>query len=254
VDLATIVGLVLAWGLVLSAILSGGSLTTFIDYPSIMIVVGGTFACALTNFPLPAVLGLVNVTKNAFFTKPSSALDTVSTLVSFAERARREGILALEGSMDEIDDDFIRSGLRLAVDGVEPELIKDILQTELAFIEDRHRNGQSIFTYMGSAAPAMGMIGTLVGLVKMLKNLDDPSTIGPSMAIALLTTLYGALMANLAFIPLAGKLKARSQEEILIKEVAIEGVMSIQSGDNPRILEQKLLAFLAPSIRPPRED
>ncbi|RJP31759.1 MAG: motility protein A [Candidatus Omnitrophota bacterium] len=253
-DLSTVVGLVLAFGLVASAILVGGSFQAFIDAPSVLIVVGGSFACTLSNFPLKTVVGLGGVIKNAFFTKNINALDTVSTLVSFAERARREGILALEGSMDEIEDDFIRSGLRLAVDGVEPELIKDILQTELAFIEERHRNGQSILSYMGSVSPAMGMIGTLVGLVQMLGNLSDPDTIGPSMAVALLTTLYGAVMANLMFIPLSGKLKAKSQEEILIKEVAIEGVMSIQSGDNPRILEQKLLAFLAPSIRPPRED
>ncbi len=253
-DLATVVGLVLAFGLVAASILVGGSLMIFVDVPSVLIVVGGSFACALTNFPLKTVVGMGGVIKNAFFDKKVNALDTVSTLVSFAERARREGILALEGSMDEIEDEFIRSGLRLAVDGVEPELIKDILQTELAFIEERHRNGQSILSYMGTVAPAMGMIGTLVGLVQMLKNLSDASAIGPAMAVALLTTLYGALLANLAFIPLAGKLKAKSQEEILIKEVAIEGVMSIQSGDNPRILEQKLLAFLAPSIRPPRED
>ncbi|MBN2326260.1 MAG: MotA/TolQ/ExbB proton channel family protein [Candidatus Omnitrophica bacterium] len=253
-DLSTLVGLVLAFGLVTAAILTGGSLMDFLDPSSFLIVVLGTFAVTLVNFPLPMVLGVFGVVKNAFFTKMQSPLDTVSTLVSLSERARREGILALEGSMDEIDDDFVRSGLRLAVDGVEPELIKDILQTELAFIEDRHRSGQSIFTYMGSASPALGMIGTLIGLVKMLGNLQDANAIGPAMAIALLTTLYGSLLANLAFIPLAGKLKVRSAEEILIKEVAIEGVMSIQSGDNPRILEQKLLAFLAPSIRPPREE
>lgn len=253
-DSSTVVGLVLAVGLVLSSILMGGSITVFIDIPSMILVVGGTFAVTLVNFPLKTMTQFFSVIKNAFFYKELSPLDTVSTLVSFAERARREGILALEGSMDEIEDDFIRTGLRLAVDGVEPELIKDILQTELAFIEDRHRNGQGILTYMGSASPALGMIGTLVGLVKMLQSLNDPSAIGPAMAIALLTTLYGALMANLAFIPLAGKLKSRTQDEILLKEVAIEGVMSIQSGDNPRILEQKLLAFLAPSIRPPRED
>ncbi len=181
-------------------------------------------------------------------------MDTVTLLVSFAEKARREGILALENSMAEIQDDFIRSGLRLAVDGVEPELIKDILHTELAFIEDRHRNGQAIFDYMGAAAPAFGMIGTLVGLVKMLQNLSDPNAIGPAMAIALLTTMYGAVIANVIFIPVAGKLKMRTAEEILLKEVAIEGVMSIQSGDNPRILEQKLLAFLAPSVRPAPEE
>jgi len=254
VDLSTVVGLVLVFCLIFAAILLGGNLGAFIDYPSILVVVMGTFACTLVNFPIPTVLGLTGVLKNAFFTTPTAPLDTVSTLVSFAERARREGILALEGSMDEIDDDFIRSGLRLAVDGVEPEVIKDILQTELAFIEDRHRNGQSILAYMGSCSPALGMIGTLIGLVSMLQNLSDPNAIGPSMAVALLTTFYGALLANVVFIPVGGKLKVRSQDEILIKEVAIEGVMSIQSGDNPRILEQKLLAFLPPKIRPPRDE
>lgn len=253
-DLSTVVGLVLIYCLIFASILLGGNVGAFIDYPSILITVMGTFACALINFPIPSVLGITGVLKNAFFNTAISPLDTVSTLVSFAERARREGILSLEGSMDEIEDDFIRSGLRLAVDGVEPELIKDILQTELAFIEDRHRSGQAILLYMGTVAPAMGMIGTLIGLVAMLQNLSDPNAIGPAMAVALLTTFYGALMANIMFIPLAGKLKVRSQEEILIKEVAIEGVMSIQSGDNPRILEQKLLAFLPPKIRPPRDE
>ncbi len=253
-DLSTLIGLTLSWALIISAILAGGNIMDFVDIPSVLITCGGTFAVCLTNFALSDFLNLFGIVKNAFFTKATSPLDTVSTLVSFAERARREGILSLEGQMDEIEDNFIRTGLRLAVDGVEPELIKDILQTELAFIEDRHRNGQGMLSYMASAAPAMGMIGTLVGLVQMLKNLSDASAIGPSMAVAILTTLYGALIANLACIPLSGKLKSKSSEEILIKEVAIEGVMSIQSGDNPRILEQKLLAFLAPSIRPPRDE
>ncbi|MFH1744415.1 MAG: MotA/TolQ/ExbB proton channel family protein [bacterium] len=251
-DVGTVVGLVLALGLIAGAI--GAGLASFIDAPSIMIVVGGTFAVCLVHFPLAHVLNMGNVIKNALFTKPQSALDVVSTLVSFSEKARREGILSLESSMDEVQDDFIRVGLRLAVDGVEPELIKDILHTELAFIEDRHKNGRQIFEFAGSAAPAFGMIGTLVGLVLMLQKLDDPSSIGPAMAIALLTTMYGAVMANAMFIPLAGKLKMRTAEEILVKEVAIEGVMSIQSGDNPRILEQKLLAFLPPAIRPAREE
>lgn len=253
-DLSTVVGLVLCLGLIAASIIAGGAPGAFIDVPSALTVIGGTFALLLVNFPIPAVLGLGGVIKNAFFFKQLSPLDTVSTLVSFAERARREGILALEGSMDEIEDEFIGTGLRLAVDGVEPELIKDILQTELAFIEDRHRNGREMLDFMGSIAPAMGMIGTLMGLVQMLKNLSDPNAIGPSMALALLTTMYGAVIANVFAIPISGKLKVRSADEILLKEVAIEGIMSIQAGDNPRILEQKLLAFLAPNMRPPRED
>jgi chemotaxis protein MotA len=219
-----------------------------------MIVLGGTFGVILVHFPLGQAMRIPYVLMNALFEKKQSAIDVVSTLVSFSEKARREGILSLENSMDEIQDDFIRLGLRLAVDGVEPELIKDILHTELAFIEERHKQGRQVFEYAGNCAPAFGMIGTLIGLVLMLQTLDDPSSIGPSMAVALLTTLYGAVVANAAFIPLAGKLKLRTAEEILVKEVAIEGVMSIQSGDNPRILEQKLLAFLPPNIRPTREE
>lgn len=253
-DIATVVGLILGIGLILGAIVVGSPLIIFIDIPSVLIVGGGVFATLLIQFPLSCVMNMLAVLKNALFVKAISPLDTVSTLVSFAERARREGILALEGSMDEIEDEFIQSGLRLAVDGVEPELIKDILQTELAFIEDRHKLGSSMWGFIGASGPAMGMLGTLIGLVQMLQNLSDPSSIGPSMAVALLTTFYGALMANVIAIPIEGKLKIRSAEEILIKEVAIEGVMSIQSGDNPRILEQKLLAFLAPNIRPPKED
>lgn len=251
-DIGTIVGLVLAFGLIIGAI--GAGVDTFWDVRSIMIVFGGTTSVILVHFPLNHFLNIHRVIKNALLTKPQSPLDVVSTLVSFSEKARREGILSLESSMEEVQDDFIKLGLRLAVDGVEPELIKDILHTELAFIEDRHKTGQRIFEYAGQVAPAFGMIGTLIGLVLMLQKLDDPSSIGPSMAVALLTTLYGAVMANACFIPLAGKLKMRTAEEILLKEVAIEGVMSIQSGDNPRILEQKLLAFLPPSIRPSRED
>ena len=213
-DIGTVVGIVLAFGLIISAI--GGAIASFIDVPSMLIVVGGTFASVLVNFPLGVALSLHKVFMNALFAKQYSPLDTVTLLVSFAEKARREGILALENSMAEIQDDFIRSGLRLAVDGVEPELIKDILHTELASIEDRHRNGQAIFDYMGAAAPAFGMIGTLVGLVKMLQNLSDPNAIGPAMAIALLTTMYGAVIANVIFIPVAGKLKMRTAEEILL--------------------------------------
>ncbi|HPO07085.1 MAG TPA: MotA/TolQ/ExbB proton channel family protein [bacterium] len=251
-DIGTVVGLVLVLGLLVGAI--GSGIMSFIDLPSIMITCGGTFSVVLIQFPVAQVLNLGGVAKNAFFTKPQSPLDVVSLLVSFSEKARREGILSLESSMDEVQDNLIRTGLRLAVDGVEPELIKDILHTELAFIEDRHKSGTQLMEYMATAAPAFGMIGTLVGLVLMLQTLDDPSTIGPSMAVAILTTLYGAVIANALCTPIAGKLKIRTSEEILLKEIAIEGVMSIQSGDNPRILEQKLLAFLPPSIRPAREE
>ncbi|MCA9438242.1 MAG: MotA/TolQ/ExbB proton channel family protein, partial [Candidatus Omnitrophica bacterium] len=158
-----------------------------------------------------------------------------------------------ENALEEIDDKFLETGIRLAVDGVEPELIKEILQTEITFIEDRHKKGSGMFLNIGLSAPAFGMIGTLIGLVAMLQNLSDPSSIGPPMAVALLTTLYGAIVANAFANPVAEKLMARSAEEILAKEVTIEGIMAIQSGDNPRIVEQRLLAFLPPSMRPKGE-
>ncbi len=248
-DVGTVVGLVLAYGMIVASV-GPSALMTFVDVPSIFCTFGGTISVVLIHFPISQILNIGSVIKNAIFTRPQSPLDIVSLLVSFSEKARREGILSLESSMDEVQDPFIRTGLRLAVDGVEPELIKDILHTELAFIEDRHKSGTQLLEYMATAAPAFGMIGTLIGLVLMLQTLDDPSKIGPSMAVAILTTLYGALFANATCIPLAGKLKIRTSEEVLLKEIAIEGVMSIQSGDNPRILEQKLLAFLPPSMRP----
>jgi chemotaxis protein MotA len=248
-DLATVAGIILGFTLIVGAILVDGGIVFFIDVKSLMIVCGGTLAATLISFPLVKVLGVVKVLRNAFLTRSASPMETIHLLVQFAEKARREGILSLETVVNEVDDEFLRNGVRLAVDGVEPDLIKDILHTELAFIEDRHKTGQNIFVTMGTAAPAFGMIGTLIGLVLMLQTLSDPSSIGPGMAMALLTTLYGALLANVVFLPIAEKLRNRTNEEILIKELSIEGIMSIQSGDNPRIVHQKLLAFLAPKAR-----
>ncbi|MBE7559991.1 MotA/TolQ/ExbB proton channel family protein [bacterium] len=252
-DIATFIGITFGITMVFLAILMGGNMALYIDLPSFILVAGGTIAATLISFPLVKVRGVFGVVKNAFSWKSASPLETIQTLVEFSERARREGILALENSLEEIDDKFLRSGIRLAVDGVEPDLIKDILDTELAFIEDRHKEGQQILLTMGNYAPAFGMIGTLIGLVGMLANLNDVKSIGPQMALAILTTLYGALAANLIFNPLADKLKNRTAEEVLVKEVTIDGIMSIQSGDNPRIAEHRLMAFLAPRDRPKSE-
>ena len=248
-DVATVVGIFLGISLMVGSILMSGSLMAFVDLTSVMIVAGGTIAATLISFPLPTVLGCVKVMRNAFLTRKRSPLKIITQLVGFAERARREGILSLDSVLDEVDDEFLKTGTRLAIDGVEPELIKDILHTELAFIEERHKTGQSVLTTMATMAPAFGMIGTLIGLILMLRNLSDPSTIGPNMAVAVITTFYGAVAANILFIPLSTKLKGRTAEEILIKEITIEGIMAIQSGDNPRIVQQKLLAFLSPRMR-----
>jgi chemotaxis protein MotA len=253
-DIGTLVGLILAFGLPVVAIVIGGNPVGYLDMASVIIVIGGSLGFLLGSVPLTRIVGIGGIFSKALFPTPIDPLKSVETLVDFSERARREGILALENAIAEIDDEFLRTGIRLAVDGVEPELIKEILETEITFIEDRHRKGAGVFESLASCAPAFGMIGTLIGLVAMLQNLSDPSAIGGPMAIALLTTLYGAMIANAFAAPVAEKLKARSAEETLAKEVTIEGIMAIQSGDNPRIVQQRLLAFLPPAMRPKGED
>lgn len=248
-DIATVIGLISATALMLIAILMGGGAGIFWNPPSIIIVLGGTLAATLVNYPLSDVLSVFGTVKNAFIHKVSSPQALIEKLVGFATIARREGILALESHANEAGDEFLGKSVQLAIDGTAPELIKDILTTELAFMEERHTSGQSILTAMGTFCPAFGMIGTLIGLVKMLATLDDPSQIGGGMAVALITTLYGALLANIVFLPAAGKLRVRTSGELLSKEIIIEGILSIQSGDNPRVVEQKLKAFVSPTLR-----
>ncbi len=248
-DIATLVGIVLSFALVLSAIMMGGSLSIFINIPSVMIVVGGTLGATMINYPLPDILKVTKVVKNAFFMKKMTANELIATFVNLAGIARREGILALESKLNEMEDEFMKKGMQLSVDGLEPAAIKEILETEIDAIQDRHKLGAEIFTTMGTFAPALGMIGTLIGLVQMLQTMSDPSTIGPAMAVALLTTFYGAVMANILFLPIAGKLKNRSSEEVMIKELMTEGVISIAKGENPRVIEQKLNAYLPPNMR-----
>jgi chemotaxis protein MotA len=248
-DLATISGVIAGIAAIVISILLGGTLDAFIDIPSIFIVVGGTFAATLINYPLSDVISVSGVVKNAFLYKLKPPAEAITTLVHYAEMARREGILALENEAENMTDTFMRKGVQLAVDGTAPDLIRNILETELSYLEDRHKLGQGIFEAMGTYAPAFGMVGTLIGLINMLKTLDDPTQIGAGMAIALITTFYGAVMANLILLPIAGKLKNRTVRESLLKEVTIEGIMSIQAGDNPRVVEEKLKAFLSPKLR-----
>lgn len=248
-DIATIVGLISGILLLTLSIVLGGGAGIFVNIPAAIIVFGGTLAATLINFPLSDVLSVFNTFKNALIHKSSSSEQLIRKLVEFATVARREGILALEGHSGDTEDEFLQKSVQLAIDGTAPELIKDILTTEIAFMEDRHAMGQSIMNAMATFAPAFGMIGTLIGLVKMLATLDDPSAIGGGMAVALLTTLYGAVLANLILLPAAGKLKVRTAMELLQKEIIIEGILSIQSGDNPRVVEQKLKAFVSPVVR-----
>ena len=248
-DIATVIGLLMGIALLIYAVLSGGEFAWFINYPSVAIVVGGAVAATMISFPMRSLVSLSKVVKNAFFTKTRDPAKVISDMVSYAEVARRDGILSLENMTKDIDDEFVVKGIQMAVDGIDPELIEQIMTSELDSLADRHAQGKALLDALNKYAPAFGMIGTLFGLVVMLQNMDDPSAIGPGMAVAILTTLYGAVISNLFAGPLGDKLAQRSEEEQMLKTIVIRGVMSIQSGDNPRIVEQKLKTFLAPGDR-----
>lgn len=248
-DFATIIGLVVAFGLIIGSILVGGSLMAFVDVPSLLIVLGGTGGVALISFPLAQVLESFKVAVNVFKYPLPNIKDQNQKFLEYAEATRRDGILALEGAISSIEDPFMRRGLQLLVDGVDAEKIEAMLWDELDGVASRHRRGAQTFEALGAAAPALGLVGTLIGLVQMLQAMDDPSSIGPAMAVALLTTFYGALFANVVFNPIAGKLRVRHDEEQLGRQLVIKGLLGIARGENPRILGQQLEADLAPSMR-----
>ncbi len=249
-DIATIIGLVgggvlLIWGMSMG----GVSLKAFWDFPSVLITYGGTTAAMFIQFPLESIKEIPRIVAKVFSVKKQDPAAVIAMMVGFAQKARREGLLALEDEVQQLDDEFLKKGIQLVVDGTDPELVRNILEVELTFLEERHNSGAGILIFWASTAPGFGMIGTLIGLIQMLGNLNDPSSLGPGMATALITTFYGATAANWICNPMAQKLKARSSEEILLKEVMIEGILSIQAGENPRIVEEKLKAFLSPGER-----
>lgn len=249
-DIATIIGLIMGSGLVLGSIaMGGGGIGPFINIPSIMITIGGAFSALLINFPIRDVLGMFSVVKNCFLTKLPSAAETIALFDNLATTARRDGLLALESKLEEIDDPFLLRGLELVVAGTAKEELQENLETELNCIDERHRTGKKIIDALAAAAPAFGMIGTLIGLVQMLRTLDDPSQIGGGMATALLTTMYGAVMANLFCIPLAGKLETRNQQESMIRELMIVGMCALLDGQTPRAVHERLSAFMRPKER-----
>ena len=248
-DIATLIGIILSFGLMVWAILMGGPLSIFVDIPSVAIVIGGSIGVALINFPLGDILGTVGVVKKTILIKEPDTNKLIAQMLDFSAKARKGGILSLQDQIDSIEDKFLVKALQMAVDGQEPSELKAILTTEIDNLAARHSYGSEILNTLGAIGPAMGMIGTLIGLVQMLQNMSDPAAIGPAMAVALLTTFYGAVLANILFIPMAGKLKARSKTEVLQKMVIIEGMESILSGENPRVMEQRLHTYLAPKKR-----
>ncbi|RKY36505.1 MAG: motility protein A [Candidatus Omnitrophota bacterium] len=248
-DLSTVIGIIAGILLIVVTILLGGSLMAFVNIPSVAVTIGGMISATLINYPLPKLMGAIAVAQKAFFWKLPECTEIITMLGQYATIARRDGVLALESTIETIQDPFMKKGVQMVVDGTAPDLTKIILSNDMSFLEDRHREGQGIFLAMGTYAPAFGMIGTLIGLVQMLQTMDDPSSIGSGMAVALLTTLYGAIVANLICLPIAGKLKTRSEEEILLKQIVLAGVEAIQSGDSPRIVEEKLKVFIPPKRR-----
>lgn len=249
-DITTVLGLILGVVfLVVAFILEGGHVGALFEITAIMIVFGGTAAAVLVGTPLEQLKELPKTVKIAFTQKNKNPLDVIDELVILATIARREGILALEEKIETYEDDFFQNGVRLVVDGVDPELVRSIMETELSFIEERHEKGAAVFEQAGGFAPTMGIIGTVMGLVHVLGNLEDASKLGPSIAVAFIATLYGVASANVAWLPIANKLKARSKQEVLVRELMIEGILSIQAGENPNILAQKLKVFLSPKRR-----
>lgn len=246
-DLATLIGLIGAFGIVLTSIILGGSAGTFVNYPSLAVVLGGTAMVTMMKFSLGKFLGAASVAINAFLYKPSKPEDLIATAVELAKTARQGGLLALEDA--EIPDKFMKTGLGLLIDGHPADIVRTMLVKDLHQTLKRHNDGQDIFKAIGDVGPAMGMIGTLIGLVQMLANMDDPKKIGPAMAVALLTTLYGAILATMFALPIADKLAVRSREENTTKSLIIDALLSIQAGQNPRVIENMLQAYLPPSKR-----
>ena len=247
-DLGTIIGLAVASILIASAVVLGGAPAIFINLPSLLMVIGGgCIGAPLIAFPISHLKNLIKVMMNAIVVQTFDNAETIKFIVELAQKARKESLLALENV--EIENEFLKKGITLAVDGTEPATIRSVLHAEMAYIKKRHEDGMSILNYITDMAPAYGMIGTLVGLVNMLAALSDPSAIGPAMAVAILTTLYGALVANVVTGPFAKKLEWYDARETIQMEIIIEGVSSILEGEHPAIAEQKLMSFLPSAER-----
>jgi chemotaxis protein MotA len=254
-DMATTLGLfvglvVIIIGMVIDGgKLNFGALKLFWDLPSVFITVGGSFFTVMICFPMSTIRKVPVSLKNAFFDKHMSQTDIIEKFVELSKKARKEGLLSLEDEIEAIDDDYLKSGIQMVVDGLEPDTIREILELEIGAMEKRHTNSINLLKAWAGYGPAYGMIGTLIGLVQMLANLDDPSALGPGMAKAIITSFYGSVMANFIFGPLASKLEIKTAEEAEVREMMLEGILSIQAGVNPRVIEDKLKTYLSPEDR-----
>lgn len=248
-DIASLLGIVVCFALIIFGIVWGndfGVIMNFINVPSILITFGGSFCSVLAMYTLPEYIRGLKSIALIFKLSEFDLPEVIRKIIELSNIARKEGLLALEEASTELDDEFLRKGVLLIVDGTDPELVRGILETEMNSIESRHKDNIGFWTQLAGMGPAWGMIGTLIGLINMLQAMNEPSTIGSSMAVALLTTLYGSMLANWIALPVATKLGAKNSSEMVIKEVMIEGLLSIQAGENPRVIEEKLKSFLSP--------
>lgn len=246
-DLATLIGLIGAFGFVIMAMVSSGGIAIFIDVPSVLIVICGSLFVVMMKYNLKQFLGSIKIAAKAFMFKIDKPDALIEQSITMADAARKGGFLALEEA--EIDNSFMQKAVDMLVDGHDGDVVRDALEKDIALTEERHKMGVSIFQALGDVAPAMGMIGTLIGLVAMLSNMDDPKSIGPAMAVALLTTLYGAVVANMVAIPIAGKLELRMNEEMLNRNLIMDAVLAIQDGQNPRVIEGFLKNYISEKQR-----
>ena len=250
-DIATVAGLLISFGsLFIAVLLVGGVIRAFFHLDAAFIIFGGTVGATFISYPIGVMLNSINVARNAFFSREMDFMGTITTLVNFASKARREGLLGLEEDVDGLEDKFLQKGMQLVVDGTDVELVRNILETDLMFLESRHKQGEGIFTTMGGYAPTMGIVGTVMGLIDLLgRGMDDPAAMVKGISTAFGATLLGIASANLVWLPIAGKLKVRSEEEAILRQIMIDGVCSISTGDNPRIVEEKLKAYLPPKFK-----
>jgi chemotaxis protein MotA len=251
-DIATLVGIVLGLVMVVFGIISGGGMTAFkyfIDIPSVIITIGGSVSGTLASNKLSDFINGFKSISLAFKDDAKDPAETIKAIIDLSNVGRKEGLLALEEAANGIEDEFMKKGIMLVVDGTDPDLVRGILETDVMCLEERHKKTIGFWEKWAELGPAWGMIGTLVGLVIMLYNMEDASSIGPAMAVALLTTLYGSLVANWLCNPIATTLKDNNDREVTIRNITIEGLLSIQAGENPRVIEEKLKSFLAPSAR-----
>lgn len=257
-DLASIIGLVLCFAMCMFGIIQAAGISNvvsrYVDIPSAIITFGGSFFAVMAMKSMADYVGGLKSFSLVFKVPSADVKGMIQKIIDLSNIARKEGLLSLEEAAGDLEDEFMKKGILLIVDGTDPELVRGIMETELVSTEDRHKTRISFWEDLGAMGPAWGMIGTLIGLVNMLYEMDDPTTIGPSMAVALITTLYGSLLANWICAPVAGKLKSNNANEIMIKEIMIEGLLSIQAGENPRVIEEKLKSFLSPGDRVNQDD